>query len=341
MLLGFLVAFAVASRLPQFHEMFQKNSEPFGLVLAAGVMFVVGALDDLREVSPPAKVAGQVFSASLLAMYGVTMFHVQVPFNMFGTDVWVPGAEYAPLITVLWVVLMANAINLIDGLDGLAAGIVAIAGVALFLFADRLFNKGFIGGSNIGPLVCVVAVGVCLGFLPWNFNPARIIMGDAGALFLGLLLAVPTITVGGRTDVAFSGNTYFFFAPLVIPVVILGVPIADVLFSFVRRIVTRQKWHQHDAGHLHHRLVRLGHGPRRAVVILWAWTALLSGVALLPTYTNRGNAMVPFAIGALALMLYILFHPGVRLARRERAQAPSEAGASDVVDFAEARRRRA
>jgi UDP-GlcNAc:undecaprenyl-phosphate GlcNAc-1-phosphate transferase len=236
---------------------------------------------------------------------------------------------------------MANAINLIDGLDGLAAGIVAIAGVALFLFADRLFNKGFIGGSNIGPLVCVVAVGVCLGFLPWNFNPARIIMGDAGALFLGLLLAVPTITVGGRTDVAFSGNTYFFFAPLVIPVVILGVPIADVLFSFVRRIVTRQKWHQHDAGHLHHRLVRLGHGPRRAVVILWAWTALLSGVALLPTYTNRGNAMVPFAIGALALMLYILFHPGVRLARRERAQAPSEAGASDVVDFAEARRRRA
>jgi UDP-GlcNAc:undecaprenyl-phosphate GlcNAc-1-phosphate transferase len=339
MLLGFFVAFAVASRMPQFHEMFQKNSEPFGLVLAAGVMFVVGALDDLREVSPPAKVAGQVFSASLLAMYGVTMFHVQVPFNMFGTDVWLPGAEYAPLITVLWVVLMANAINLIDGLDGLAAGIVAIAGTALFLFADRLFHKGFLEPSNIGPLVCVVAVGVCLGFLPWNFNPARIIMGDAGALFLGLLLAVPTITVGGRTDVAFSGNTYFFFAPLVIPIVILGVPMADVVFSFVRRIVTRQKWHQHDAGHLHHRLVRLGHGPRRAVVILWAWTALLSGVALLPTYTNKGNAMVPFAIGALALMLYILFHPGVRLARRERAQAPPEA--PEVVDFAEARRRRA
>jgi UDP-GlcNAc:undecaprenyl-phosphate/decaprenyl-phosphate GlcNAc-1-phosphate transferase len=233
---------------------------------------------------------------------------------------------------------MTNAINLIDGLDGLAAGIVAIAGTALFLYADRLFHRGFLEGSNIGPLVCVIAVGVCLGFLPWNFNPARIIMGDAGALFLGLLLAVPTITVGGRTDVAFSGNTYFFFAPLVIPIVILGVPMADVVFSFARRIVTRQKWHQHDAGHLHHRLVRLGHGPRRAVVILWAWTALLSGVALLPTYTNKGNAMVPFAIGALALMLYILFHPGVRLARRERA---ATAGGPEVVDFAEARRRRA
>lgn len=345
MLLGFLVSIAVASRLHQFHEMFQKNSEPFGLVLAAGVMFVVGALDDLRNVSPPAKVAGQVFSASLLALYGVTMFHVQVPFNMFGTDVWVPGADYAPLITVLWVVLMTNAINLIDGLDGLAAGIVAIAGTALFLFANQLFHHGYLEGSNIGPLVCIIAVGVCIGFLPYNFNPARIIMGDAGALFLGLLLAVPTITVGGRTDVPFSGNTYFFFAPLMIPIVILGVPMADVAFSFVRRVVSRQKWHLADAGHLHHRLVRLGHGPRRAVLILWAWTALLSGVALVPTYTNAGNAMVPFAIGALALMLYILFHPGVRLARQERekpaAPVELEEPPAAVVDFEAARRRRA
>jgi UDP-GlcNAc:undecaprenyl-phosphate GlcNAc-1-phosphate transferase len=351
MLLGFLVAMAVASHLPQFHEIFQKNSEPFGVVLAAGVMFLVGALDDLRDVSPPAKVAGQVFSASLLALYGVTMFHVQVPFNMFGTDVWVPGADYAPLITVLWVVLMTNAVNLIDGLDGLAAGIVAIAGSALFLFSNQLFHHGYLEGSNIGPLVCVIAVGVCVGFLPFNFNPGRIMMGDAGALFLGLLLAVPTITVGGRTDVPFSGNTYFFFAPLLIPIVILGVPMADVVFSFFRRILTRQKWDLGDAGHLHHRLVRLGHGPRRAVLILWAWTALLSGVALLPTYTNAGNALVPFVIGALALMLYILFHPGVRLARAERAhpsavppvetEEETEPAAAAVVDFEAARRRRA
>jgi UDP-GlcNAc:undecaprenyl-phosphate GlcNAc-1-phosphate transferase len=184
---------------------------------------------------------------------------------------------------------------------------------------------------------------VCIGFLPWNFNPGRIMMGDAGALFLGLLLAVPTITVGGRTDVQFSGNTYFFFAPLLIPIVILGVPMADVGFSFARRLLTRQKWHAHDAGHLHHRLVRLGHGPRRAVVILWAWTALLSGVALVPTYTNagNGNAIVPFAIGALALMLYILFHPGVRSARLERSRPAAVPESPDVVDLQEARRRRA
>ena len=206
------------------------------MILAAGVMFVVGALDDLIDVSPPAKVAGQVLAASLLALFGVSMFYFRMPFNLFDTDVVVAVAGLAPLVTALWVVLMTNAINLIDGLDGLAAGIVAIAGAALFLFADRLFEAGCLDGANIAPLVAIIAVGVCIGFLPFNWNPAKIIMGDAGALFLGLLLAVPTITIGGRTDFAFSGNTYFFFAPLLIPIVILGVPILDTVFSFVRRL---------------------------------------------------------------------------------------------------------
>jgi UDP-GlcNAc:undecaprenyl-phosphate GlcNAc-1-phosphate transferase len=233
---GFLVAMAVASQLDQFHEMFQANSEPFGLILGAGVIFLVGALDDLIDVSPPAKVAGQVVSASLLALFGITMFYFRMPFNFFNTDTVVLSSELAPLVTAAWLVLMTNAINLIDGIDGLAAGVVAIAGFALFLFADRLFKQGFIDGTNIGPLVAIIAVGVCLGFLPFNWHPSKIIMGDAGALFLGLLLAVPTITIGGRTDHAFSGNTFFFFGPLLIPVLILGVPILDTAFSFVRRL---------------------------------------------------------------------------------------------------------
>jgi len=346
MFLGFLVAMVVASQLDEFRPIFRDSSEPLGVVLAAGVMFVVGALDDVREVSPPAKVAGQVLSASLLAMNGVSMFYFRMPFDLLGTDTVVLGPEWAPLITVLWVVLLANAINLIDGLDGLAAGIVAIAGTALYLFADRLAHEGFLEPSNIAPLVAVLAVGVCVGFLPFNFNPARIFMGDAGALFLGLLMAVPTITVGGRTDFAFSGNTYFFFAPLLLPVVILGVPILDTVFSFVRRLAHRQKWHLADAGHLHHRLMRLGHGPRRSVVILWAWTGLLSGVALLPVYTDRGNALVPFVIAALALLLYAFFHPGVRSARADalRARHPAAgaaARASGVVHLDAKRRHRA
>jgi UDP-GlcNAc:undecaprenyl-phosphate GlcNAc-1-phosphate transferase len=315
MFVGFLVAIAVASHMTQFQEMFRDNSEPRGVVLAAGVIFFVGALDDLIDVSPPAKLAGQVLAASMLVWFGVSMFFFRMPFNLFGTDVVALSSDWTPLVTALWVVLMTNAINLIDGLDGLAAGIVAIAGLALFLFADQLFDAGRLEGTNIAPLIAIIAVGVCLGFLPFNWNPAKIIMGDAGALFLGLLLAVPTITIGGRTDFAFSGSTYFFFAPLLIPVVILGVPIVDTVFSFVRRLTSRQKWSVADAGHLHHRLMRLGHGPRRAVAILWAFTALLSGIALMPVYTNQGNALVPFVAGLLALALYVWFHPGVRSAR--------------------------
>jgi UDP-GlcNAc:undecaprenyl-phosphate GlcNAc-1-phosphate transferase len=323
--------------------MFDDSSEPFGLVLAAGVMFVLGVVDDFREVSPPAKLAGQVLSGSLLSLFGVSILFFRVPFA--STEYVVLSPDLAPLVTVLTVVVMANAINLIDGLDGLAAGIVAIAGAALFLYADRLFKAGLLEGSNMGPLIAVIAVGVCVGFLPHNFNPARIIMGDAGALFLGLLMATTTITVGGRTADQFSGQTYFFFAPLVIPIVILGVPIVDTAFAFLRRVYRRTPFTAADKDHLHHRLMRLGHGPRRSVAILWLWTALLSGLVLFPTYTNRGNALVPLGVAALALLLFVYFHPGVRSARDAALatpppveSSPPEEDPSPVVDL-EAHRR--
>ncbi len=330
MFVGLLAAMGVASQLRQFHEMFDGSSEPLGILLAAGVMFVVGSIDDLREVSPPAKVAGQVFSGSVLSLFGVTMLYFRVPFASY--DYVVLSPDLAALVTVLAVVALANALNLIDGLDGLAAGIALIGGLALFLYADRLFKAGLIEGSNIGPLVAIIIVGVCAGFLPHNFNPARIFMGDAGAMLLGLLLAVTTITIGGRTADQFSGQTYFFFAPLVIPVVILAVPLVDTAFSFLRRLVHGQSISAADREHLHHRLMRLGHGPRRSVVILWLWTALLSATALIPTYTNRGNALVPLALAGLALLLFTYFHPGLRL-RREAAAPPD-----GVVDLEERRR---
>jgi len=332
MFVGLLVAMLVGSRLDQFHQMFAGSSEPIGILLAAGAMFVVGAVDDLREVSPPAKLAGQVLSGSLLSLFGVTMLYFRVPFASYEYIVLSP--DLASLLTVIGVVILANAMNLIDGLDGLAAGISAIAGFALFLYADRLFKAGLLEGSNIGPLVAIIVVGMAVGFLPHNFNPARIFMGDAGAMLLGLMLAVTTITVGGRTADQFSGQTYFFFAPLLIPILILGVPIADTAFSFVRRLFRRQSWSTADREHLHHRLMRLGHGPRRSVAILWLWTALLSAAALVPTYTNRGNALVPIAIAALALLLYSYFHPGVvavrRVGRAARDEEPTEEVA--VVD---------
>jgi len=323
MFVGFLVAMAVASQLDQFNEMFASSSEPAGLMLGAGVMFAVGALDDLRDVSPPAKIAGMVLAGSLLSLFGVSMLFFRVPFA--GQDTVVLSPDLAPLVTVIVVVVFANAINLIDGLDGLAAGIVIIAGTALFLYSDRLLKEGFLEGNNIAPLVAVIAVGICIGFLPFNFNPARIFMGDAGALFLGLLLATTTITVGGRADYQYTANTYFFYAPLFIPIVILGVPIIDTAFSIVRRVAKGRSVAVADKDHLHHRLMRLGHGPRRTVVILWLWTALLSGLALVPAYTNEGNALVPFGVMALALLLYALFFGG-------RHDVPGELDDLDDLD---------
>jgi UDP-GlcNAc:undecaprenyl-phosphate GlcNAc-1-phosphate transferase len=138
-------------------------------------------------------------------------------------------------------------------------------------------------------------------------------MGDAGALVLGLLMAVSTMMVGGRTSVSFSGQAYFFFAPIFIPLVILGVPILDTLLAIVRRASRRKGIAEADKDHLHHRLMRLGHGQRRSVLILWGWTALLSGFVLYPTYNEgRGDALVPTGIAAMGLLLYTVLHPGVR-----------------------------
>lgn len=317
MLVGLLVGLIVASRLDTFRPVFANSSEPLGVVFGGMVIFLVGAVDDLRPLSAPAKLAGQVLAASILSLLGTTLFYFRIPF----VDLFAISPELAPLVTVAWVVLMANAVNLIDGLDGLAAGIVAIAGAAFFLYSTNLLDAGLISDANIGPLLALIAVGLCLGFLPHNVHPARIFMGDSGALLLGMLMAASTISVGGRVVDQFSGQTYFFFAPLAIPFVVLGVPLVDLVFSVVRRATRGARWHQADKDHLHHRLMRLGHGHWRSVLILWAWTAILSVLVLYPTYTGDGDAVVPLGVLALALLLYTLFSPGLgRRTGSDRAQ---------------------
>lgn len=308
MFASFLMAFAVASRLDTFSEVFSRTSEPLGVVAGAAVIFFVGALDDLRPVSAPAKLAGQVLAASTLYLLGVTLFFVRIPFG----GLWGLSPDIVPLITVFWVVLMANAINVIDGLDGLAAGIVAIAAGAFYLYNQELLDAGLINSANVGPLIALVAFGCCLGFLPHNFHPAHIFMGDSGALLLGLLMAASTMTTGGRVVDQFSGQVYFFFAPMIIPFVVLGVPLFDTAWAAIRRARQRVPMSQADKNHLHHRLMALGHGHRRSVLILWGWTALLSGVVLYPTITGDGDGVVPFAVGALGLLLYTMFHGGIR-----------------------------
>lgn len=314
MFIGFIVALSTAMLIPQFRAVFANSTEPLGVALAATIIFVVHLIDDRRGLSAPAKIAGMVLAGTALSHLGVNMFYLKIPF----ASTLVISDDFAPIATVMWLIIIANAINLIDGLDGLAAGIVGIASLSFFLYGDRLFKAGILDPDNFGPLIAIIACGICVGFLPHNFHPARIFMGDSGAMLLGLLLASSTLVISGRSDEPFSGQTYFTFAPIIIPFVILGVPILDTTWAILRRAKSRTGIATADKAHLHHRLMRLGHGQRRSVLILWAWTALLSGVVLLPTYTHHGNAIIPFVVLGLAVVLYTLFHPEIR--RQPKAQ---------------------
>jgi UDP-GlcNAc:undecaprenyl-phosphate GlcNAc-1-phosphate transferase len=311
MFLGFLVAMVVAAAIPALRNIFRGSSEPLGVVLAGAAIFAVGMIDDAREMSAPAKVAGQVLAASILYFLGVTLWQFKVP--LAGIVSLTPGVT--PLIMAIWVIALTNAVNLIDGLDGLAAGVVAIGSGALAVYGLKLMESGVLQpDSGVGVLVAVITCGICLGFLPFNFHPARMFMGDAGALFLGLLMSVSTMVIGGRIPVSSptTGATYFFYAPLFIPFFILGVPLLDMAFAFVRRTAHGTGFQTPDKDHIHHRLLRLGHGHRRSVLILWAWTALLSGFILSPLFAHRLNAVIPFGAAALGIGLYTFFHPGLR-----------------------------
>jgi UDP-GlcNAc:undecaprenyl-phosphate GlcNAc-1-phosphate transferase len=311
MFIGILASVVAASLLGDFDQLFQDSTEIIGVLVASAIIFGLGIFDDIKDISPPAKVTGIVVVAVALVWFGVTMFQFRLPF----LDVFVLSDDWVPLITVLWLLGMTQAINLIDGLDGLAAGIVAIGAGAFFIYSLELTDGNLLPQPNVGPLVAIIAVGVCLGFLPYNFNPARIFMGDSGALLLGLLMAVATSVVGGRADPdtqSANGQTYFFLAPIFISLLVLAVPIVDVLFAIVRRTASGRSFAQADMGHLHHRLIQLGHGPRRAVVILWGWAALLSTVVLFSALYSTGSALVVLVIVGSALSVFTVLHPRIR-----------------------------
>jgi UDP-GlcNAc:undecaprenyl-phosphate/decaprenyl-phosphate GlcNAc-1-phosphate transferase len=320
MLVGFCVALLFAFLIPTLRNVITSSHEMLGVLLATGVIFVVGLVDDFRDMSAPAKVAGQFLAASILYFSGATMYQLKLPFAGFV----VLGPSILPLITAIWVFALCNAVNLIDGLDGLAAGIVAIASGTLCVYGLRLETLGLLPATNVGPLIAALTCGICIGFLRDNFHPAKLFMGDAGALMLGVLMSASTMVIGGRTPPA-SGVTFFFFAPLLIPVFILGVPLLDAVWAFVRRTASGQGFHTPDKNHIHHRLMRLGHGQRRTVVILWSWTALLCGFVLLPVFDTRANVFIPLGVMVLVIALFTWFSPlRVRLRQRRGAAEATE-----------------
>lgn len=315
MFVGLLAGGLTAWRLEAFAPVFEAPVIPLGILAGCFAMFGTGLVDDIRPVSAPAKLAGGVLAGTIFVLAGTSIIYFRLPFVGFT----VLSPDLSAVLTVVWVLGMSTVVNFADGLDGLAAGIVAIAAGAFLVYSEALEGIGGLDTTSPGPLVAVLALGLCLGFLPWNFHPASIFMGDSGALLLGTLMAASTISVGGQSDDPFIGQAWFFFAPIAIPLLILGVPILDTVWSILRRARRRTGVAVADKNHIHHRLIDLGHGHRRTVLILWGWTTLLSSFVLYPVVTGRANALIPIGAASLVLLLFTLLGPrAIRATRSSR-----------------------
>ena len=285
--------------------------EPVAILLGASIIFALGLIDDLKSMAAPTKLAGQVLAAGLVYLGGVRIQWFRLP--PFGTLSL--GASDSAVATTLWIVVIVNAINLIDGLDGLAAGIAAIAAGTFFIYSFELSRSlAFSNLEQTAPLISIVVVGAAVGFLPHNFNPAKIFMGDSGSMTLGFLLATATVVgVGRSAPTNFRAESVIFYLPVVIPFIILAIPILDTALAVLRRARRGQDIFHADKRHLHHQLLEIGHGHRQAVLIMYAWTAVIAGSGLALSFAPSPLFTVPFAAAAIAIFLYTLLP---RIARR-------------------------
>ena len=304
MLVGFAAALVVSSRMPFLDRVFPGGG-PWAVLLGAAAVCLLGVADDLWQLDAITKLAGQSLAAGLMAWQGVQL--VTLPIG----GVTVVPSWVLMSLTVLVVVVTINAVNFVDGLDGLAAGIVGIAASAFFVYSYLLskgINPDHPDYSSLASLVTAALVGTCLGFLPHNFNPARVFMGDSGSMLIGLLLASATITITGQVDPTVVSNEQIVpaFFPLVLPLAVLALPLVDLALAVVRRTRAGRKPWQPDKMHLHHRLLRLGHSHARAVLLLYVWTAIGAfGVAIMafvPIRPALAGGAVAIAV-AVALTL--------------------------------------
>jgi UDP-GlcNAc:undecaprenyl-phosphate GlcNAc-1-phosphate transferase len=311
LLAGFGLALFVAARLPSLSGAFGNGPE-VGWIVASGAMICgIGVLDDLYELDSLTKLAGQVLASGLMVtMGGVQLADFYLP---GGSGTVSLGRDLAIPVTILLSVLTINAINFIDGLDGLAAGVSAIAAAAFFVFSYHLARGGFLDVAATPTLLTAALAGTCLGFLPHNFSPARIFMGDSGSMLVGLMLAASAATATTNADPqAFRGLGSLPLAlPVLIPAAVLAIPLIDLLLAVLRRVARGHSPFAPDKQHLHHRLLELGHSHRRAVLLLYYWSALLAlgGVAL-SIYRGPWVVVLVVAIGVIGGVLSIV--PGLR-----------------------------
>jgi UDP-GlcNAc:undecaprenyl-phosphate GlcNAc-1-phosphate transferase len=291
-----LVSTAVASQVSWFDEVFASPRNVWALVGAAAIVVVIGFIDDLIELDWLTKLAGQILAAGLVAWQGVQI--VSIPIG--GLTLFSPTLSL--VLTVLAIVLVMNAVNFIDGLDGLVAGVTLIASGVFFIYSFLLAtSEADTPYFNYASLFTAILLGGMLGFVPLNWHPAKLFLGDSGSLLVGLIMATTAISVTGQIDPATVSASQLLpaFIPMLLPLAVLIVPLLDFLLAVLRRLRAGMSPFEADRQHLHHRLLDMGHTHLQAVLILYAWTAVLAVGTLLFLFVEWYYAVGIIAIGLL------------------------------------------
>nr|CEL21680.1 Undecaprenyl-phosphate N-acetylglucosaminyl 1-phosphate transferase [Kibdelosporangium sp. MJ126-NF4]CTQ92460.1 Undecaprenyl-phosphate N-acetylglucosaminyl 1-phosphate transferase (EC 2.7.8.-) [Kibdelosporangium sp. MJ126-NF4] len=283
MYLGICGGMLLAHQLPLLRRAFEYSLDPYGVLVGGGVIMLIGMLDDRFELDALTKFAGQTMSAGIVVLFGIQWVLVWVPWG--GNDIGPSGSlvvldmNQGGLLTVMLALVLINAMNFIDGLDGLAAGIGVIASLATCTFSFHLLSETSNDVVNYAPaLLSVTLAGACLGFLPHNFQPARLFMGDSGSMLIGLTLAAASTSAAGKRLPEGQGPTNMIgvLSPLIVVAAVLFVPLLDLLMAVVRRTRRGLSPFHADKMHLHHRLLEIGHSQRRAVLLIYLWAAVLA-----------------------------------------------------------------
>ncbi|MPZ66389.1 MAG: undecaprenyl-phosphate alpha-N-acetylglucosaminyl 1-phosphate transferase [Pseudonocardiaceae bacterium] len=301
---GILGGVLLATHLPVLRRSFEFSWDVVAVLVAGAIIVVVGAIDDRFELDSLTKLAGQVTAAGVLVLFGVQWFLFWMPWN--GGLTLVLGQDQAVLLTVALAVALMNAMNFVDGLDGLAAGIGLIAAAAIGAFALNLLDESGRSVSAYPPtLIAALVAGACLGFLPHNFQPARIFMGDSGAMLIGLMLAGATTSASGQIDIQQSNasDALALLSPLLVVAAVLFVPLLDLVLAVVRRTSAGRSPFAADKMHLHHRLLEIGHSHRRAVLLIYLWAALLAFGAVALTLFDGFVVVWGIGLGLLVALL--------------------------------------